>query len=56
MTQEQIDTIRRNALIEGELQIIEQIPFQDFAGTQGPHLLGGEITKQCVERIREALS
>lgn len=56
MTQDQIDTIRRNALIEGELQIIERIPFHHFEGVRQPDLLGSEIVEECVERIRKALS
>lgn len=53
MTREQIDRIRVEAAIEGELRIIEAIPLHDFGGVRDPDILGGQILQECVDRIRQ---
>lgn len=55
MTREQIERIRIDAAIEGELRVIESIPSHHFGGVREPDLLGGQILDECVERIRKVL-
>lgn len=56
MTQDDIDQIRRNSVIEAELKILEAVTFSSFSCVVSPNLLGSKILESCIERIRTAMN
>jgi hypothetical protein len=55
MTRAEIEQRRRDGAILTEVEIIEAIPQHSFTGAQGPNLLGGQILRESIERIRQLI-